>query len=88
MSDKEVLAQMLNREIGNLLGNINPVFKMFSSTISNYVMSFLNPYIDAFTNPDDSHINTKAASAYLKEETSTKIEEFMKKFNEEMNSNV
>lgn len=82
MSEKEVLYQILNREISNFLSKINPAFRMFSSTLTNYVIDFVEPYVNAFTN-SDGNINTKAASGYLKEEVSDKIEAFMKKFEAE-----
>jgi hypothetical protein len=46
-------------------------------------MEYLEPYIAGFTNPDTDHINTKAATAFLKEETNRKIEDFMKRFESE-----
>lgn len=82
-SDKEILSQMLHRSINNIVNGINPTFRMFSGPITNYLMEWLEPYIDAFTNPDTNHVNTKAATAYMKEETNKKIEEFMKRFEEE-----
>jgi ABC-type tungstate transport system permease subunit len=45
-------------------------------------MEFLEPYIAGFTNPDTEKINTKAATAFMKEETNKKIENFMKRFEE------
>jgi hypothetical protein len=83
MSEKELLAQMLNRYIGNILGSFNPAFRMFSSTVTNSLMDMVEPYLNAFTNPDTNKINTKAAGAYLKEETNKKIEDFMKRFEEQ-----
>jgi hypothetical protein len=56
---------------------------MFSGTLTNYAMEYLEPYISGFMNPDTEHINTKAATAYLKEETNKKIEDFMKRFESE-----
>lgn len=85
MNDKELLRQMITRSINNAIDQINPGLKIFSNTLVNYTMEFIGPYVDAFTNPDTNHINTKAAGAYLKEETNKKIEDFMKRFSEESN---
>jgi hypothetical protein len=85
MDDRELLEQMINRSINNTLNQLNPGLRMFSGTLTNYAMEFLEPYIVGFTNPDTNHINTKAATAYMKNETASKIEEFMKKFEEESN---
>lgn len=87
MTDKELLYQMMNRSISNALGNINPTFKMFSSTLTKYAINFIDPYVDAFMSPDSGEINTKAAAAYAKEEVNKKIEDFMKKFDSEMKDN-
>jgi hypothetical protein len=83
-SEKDILQQVLNREISNLLTNINPAFRMFSSTITNYLMDFIDPYVDAFTN-SDGELNTKAASGFVKQEVNEKVEAFMKKFEAETN---
>jgi hypothetical protein len=51
-------------------------------------MEFLEPYIAGFTNTDTDHINSKAATAYMKEETNKKIEDFMKRFEEESRNDL
>lgn len=84
MNEKELLYQVLNREISNILGRMNPAFRMFSSTIATYIINFLDPYVDAFTSPEGD-INTKAAKGFIKEEVNAKVEAFMKKFEAESN---
>jgi hypothetical protein len=86
ISEKELLQQVLNREISNLLSSINPAFRMFSGTLTNYIMDFINPYVDAFTNAD-GEINKPAASGFLKQEVNEKVEAFMKKFEAESEKN-
>jgi hypothetical protein len=83
MSERQLLEQLLNRYIGNILASFNPSFRLFSTSATKAVMDMFSPYLDAFTNPDTNKINTRAAGAYLKEETNKKIEEFMKRFEEE-----
>jgi hypothetical protein len=83
MTDKELLFQVLKREIDNILGSINPAFRMFTPTITASIINFINPYVDAFMSPDGDRLNTKAAAGYLKEETSRKIEDFLNKFESE-----
>lgn len=85
MNDIEILRQIIDRSINNAISAINPAFKIFSNTLVNYTMEFITPYVEAFTNPDTSHVNIKAAGEYLKEETNQKIEEFMKKFSDKLN---
>jgi predicted component of type VI protein secretion system len=84
MDERELLRQMVQRNINNMLNSINPGLRMFSGSLTNYAMEFLEPYISGFTNPSTQHINTKAATAFLKDETNKKIEEFMKKFENEI----
>lgn len=79
MSEKELLYQVLNREISNVLGSINPAFKMFSPSATKYVMTLFNDYIDAFIGVDNK-INTEAASEFMKEEINKKVEAFMTRF--------
>lgn len=86
MSDKDLLKQMLQREIVNLVEVAAPQFRMFSGMAANYVFEFIEPYVDAFLSPDDGSLNKKAASAYLKKETNEKIDKFLKEFENEQNN--
>jgi hypothetical protein len=88
MGDREILEQMIKRSINNTLSQLNPGLRMFSGTLTSYAMEFLEPYIAGFTNPDTDHINSKAATAYMKEETNKKIEDFMKRFEEESRNDL
>jgi hypothetical protein len=85
MSDKELLKQMLQREIVNLVETAAPQFKMFSGVAANFVYEYIEPYVNAFLSPDDGALNKKAASAFLKQETSEKIDKFLKDFESEQN---
>jgi hypothetical protein len=66
----------------NILNQFSPGLRMFSGTLTNYAMEFLDPYLAAFTNNGTNNLNTKAATQFMKEETNKKIEEFMKRFEE------
>jgi len=79
MTEKELLYQVLNREVSNILGAVNPAFKMFSPSATKYIMTLFNDYIDAFIGVDNK-INTEAAGAFMKEEINRKVEAFMTKF--------
>jgi hypothetical protein len=83
MTERDLLEQMIQRSINNTLNSLNPGLRMFSGTMTKYAMEFLEPYINGFTNPDTEKINTKAATAFMKEETNKKIEDFMKRFEKE-----
>jgi hypothetical protein len=88
MDERELLRQMIQRSINNTLNSVAPGLRMFSGTLTNYAMEYLEPYISGFMNPDTEHINTKAATAYLKEETNKKIEDFMKRFETESGNDL
>jgi hypothetical protein len=83
MTDEEILYQMIERNINQALTMLNPSLRMFSGTMTKYTMEILDPYIKGFMNNDTGHLNSKAATAFIKEETNKKIEDFMKRFEEE-----
>jgi hypothetical protein len=80
MTDKEILYQMLQREINSLIENVAPQFKLFSGSATKYLVDLIDPYVTAFLSPDDGHLNEKAASEFLKQETNEKINKFLKEF--------
>jgi hypothetical protein len=80
MTDKELLYQMLQREIGNLIDITAPQFKLFSGSASSYIINLIDPYVSAFLSPDDGTLNKAAAGEFLKQETNEKIDKFLKDF--------
>jgi hypothetical protein len=80
MSDKELLYQMLQREINSFIETTVPQFRMFSNVATNYVIEMIDPYVSAFLSPDDGTLNKTAAAEYLKQETNEKITKFLKDF--------
>lgn len=82
MDEKQLLYQIISREIGNLLGSINPSFKFFAPMIMNYLEQLTSQYLDKFISPDDDKLNAKAVASFAKQETNKKIDEFLKKFEE------
>jgi hypothetical protein len=82
MTDKEILYQMLQREVNSLINAVLPQFKMFSGTATNYIIDIIDPYVSAFLSPDDGSLNKKAAGEFLKQETNEKINKFLKDFEE------
>jgi hypothetical protein len=80
MTDKELLYQMLEREVGNLIETAIPQFSVFSGSASKYLIELIDPYVSAFLSPDDGTLNQDAAKAFLKQETTEKIDNFLKEF--------
>jgi hypothetical protein len=81
MEEKQIFYQILGRYVDNILGNFGGMAGLFSQPIKNYLFNFIDPYIDAFYGPNQ-HINTKAATEFMKSEVNSKIEKFMKEFND------
>jgi hypothetical protein len=86
MTDKELLYQMLQREVNDLINNLAPQFRMFSGVASNYLIELIDPYVNAFLSPDDGKLNKSAAGEFLKQETNEKINKFLKDFEARKNS--
>jgi hypothetical protein len=80
MTDKELLYQMLGREINDIIGSAAPQLRMFSGVATNYLIELIDPYISAFLSPDDGKLNKDAAKEFLKQETNDKINKFLKDF--------
>ena len=85
MNDKEILYQFLSREIDNIIGNLFPVLNMFQAPIKNYIFNFIDPYVDLFYMGGE-RINTDAIKSYATQEVTTKINEFIERFEKERNS--
>jgi len=80
MTDKELLYQMLGREITDIISSAAPQFRMFSGVATNYLIELIDPYVSAFLSPDDGKLNKDAAKEFLKQETNDKINKFLKDF--------
>lgn len=87
LNDKNILYQMLGREVGNILASINPSFRMFTNVATNYIINIIDPYVEAFLS-NGSEINTKAAGTFIKEEINQKVDEFMKRFEAEAKNDL
>ena len=57
-----------------------PVLNMFSDTVSDYVIRYIDPYISAFMT--NGKINTEQLTAFTKQEVNEKIEKFKKEYEE------
>jgi ferric iron reductase protein FhuF len=81
-SDKEILFQMLNREVDNILMNFGPFGNLASGPVKKYLYEMVSPYVDAFLNSNES-LNASAATEFTKEQVNDKVDAFLKKFNAE-----
>lgn len=85
-SDKEILYNMLNREIQNLVSGV-PMLGMFGGLISNYIIKLIDPYVNAFIEQGGKSLNTEQLGAFASQEVEDKIKLFKEKFNKERNGN-
>lgn len=83
MNDKEIFYSVLGREIDNLL-SFNPATAMLSGVVKNWVFKYIDPYVSLFI--EGERLNTKMATSFVKEEISAKIDNFKKRFEEEINA--
>lgn len=81
MTEKEIFYSMLGREIDNLLSG-NPAASFLSGIVKNWVFKYIDPYVNLFM--EGEKLQEDVAAAFVKEEISSKIENFKKKFKEEV----
>jgi hypothetical protein len=85
MNEKELIRQYLAREIDNLVATLIPNLAIFSTPIKNYILNYLDPYIDLFFNNGES-LNTDMVRKFTTQEVTNKINDFIDKYEKERNS--
>lgn len=84
ITDREILNQMIDRGVKNIIECYYPQFSFLSGYASNLLMDFIDPYLEVLTN--GGSFNTTIAKAYAKKEINDKIDDFIKTFEEERDS--
>lgn len=84
-TSKEILHNMIRREVHNLTVGI-PMISVFENLIANYIISAVDPYINAFTG-EDQQVNVNQLSSYAEYEVKNKIAKFKENFNKELGNN-
>ena len=84
ITDREILNQMIDRGVKNIIECYYPQFSFLSGYVSNLLMDFIDPYLEVLTN--GGTFNTSIAKAYAKKEINDKIDDFIKTFEEERDS--
>lgn len=82
ISDRQVLYNMIERTIHNYTKN-TPLLAVFEGTIVNYIINFVDPYLDVFSD-ETNHIDIDQLADY----TSYEIQERIKKFKENYTKEV
>ena len=84
ITDREILNQMIDRGVKNIIECYYPQFSFLSGYVSNLLIDFIDPYLEVLTN--GGTFNTSIAKAYAKKEINDKIDDFIKTFEEERDS--
>ena len=84
ITDRDILNQMIDRGVKNIIECYYPQFLFLSGYASNLLMDFIDPYLEVLTN--GGTFNTSIAKAYAKKEINDKIDDFIKTFEEERDS--
>lgn len=79
-TDKIILYNMLEREVDNLLVGI-PILSAFSSVISNTLIKYIEPYVNAFTS--HGQLDAEQLTAFAANEMNEKIQKFKQQYEEE-----
>lgn len=81
-ADKQVLYNIIEREVHNITVNF-PVLGMFEGTITNYIIKYIDPYINAFIEGPQQRLNIEQLSAFTTSEVADKIARFKESYNKE-----
>ena len=84
ITDRDILNQMIDRGVKNIIECYYPQFSFLSGYASNLLMDFIDPYLEVLTN--GGTFNTSIAKAYAKKEINDKIDDSIKAFEEERDS--
>lgn len=82
--DKQVLYNVVEREVHNFVVNF-PVLRMFEGTITNYILNYIDPYVNAFIEGPHQRLNIDQLSAFTEAEVSDKIARFKESYKQEAN---
>lgn len=80
---KEIIHNILRREIHNIVQGV-PMIGVFEGLIANYIITAIDPYIDAFTG-ENQKVDINQLSSYANYEVNNKIAKFKEIYQKELN---
>jgi hypothetical protein len=80
---KEIIHNILRREVHNIVQGV-PMIGVFEGLIVNYVITAIDPYIDAFTG-ENQKVDINQLSSYANYEVNNKIAKFKEVYQKELN---
>lgn len=83
-NDKQILYNVITREVHNLVQGI-PMLGLFENAIANYIIKYIDPYVNAFT--EGGTLDIDQLSSFTSQELNNKIAEFKKSYKKEMINN-
>ena len=84
-TDKQVLYNVIEREVHNIVCNF-PILGMFEGTITNYICSYIDPYVNAFIEGPNQRLDIEQLSSFTQAEVSDKIARFKESYKKEVNN--
>jgi hypothetical protein len=81
-SDKQVLYNIIEREISNIVSQF-PILGIFGDTITNYILNYIDPYVNAFIEGPQQRLNIEQLSAFTQSEVTDKIARFKESYKKE-----
>lgn len=82
-ADKQILYNIIEREVSNFTCQF-PVLSVFRDTITNYIISYIEPYVNAFIEGPQQRLNIEQLSAFTESEVADKITRFKEKYKKEV----
>lgn len=80
---KEIIHNILRREVHNIVQGV-PMIGVFEGLIVNYIITAIDPYIDAFTG-ENQKVDINQLSSYANYEVNNKIAKFKEVYQKELN---
>lgn len=82
-ADKQVLYNVIEREVHNLMVENFPGLGMFEGVITNYILKYIDPYVNAFIEGPYQRLDIEQLSSFTEAEVSDKIARFKESYKQE-----
>ena len=84
-ADKQVLYNVIEREVHNLVAANFPGLGMFEGVITNYILNYIDPYVNAFIEGPHQRLDIEQLSSFTESEVADKIARFKESYKQEAN---
>lgn len=80
--ERQVIYNMIERTVHNHIQGM-PVLSVFEGNVVNYIIRFINPYLDVFSDEQD-HLDIDQLADYTSYEVNEKIKRFKENYKREV----